>query len=121
MKKLTKLKEAYEKLGQEIARLEAPTVVTVNLKAMPNYFKVHVADKAMKWEEAMNYATSIGMRLPTVIELLRIAESGLFTGMAWTSCEVKGYVVTFARYVNTDSGDTQYDYKSDCHLVMCVA
>ena len=122
---LTKLREQYEKLGREIAALEKPRKQEVYgcLAGLENRYVVHVADKQMKWQEAKEYAESIGMRLPTKLELQLIAEAtDEFDnlGWVWSSSTPSNNTVT-AWYVYLNSGYTSYYNKNFSSSVLCVS
>ena len=90
---------------------------------LPEEFKIHVADKEMTWQEAMDYAESIGMRLPTKFELQAIAEStNEFNHMGYTwSASTLSNLTSDAWFVNLYYGYTYYNFKTRSLSVLCVA
>ena len=123
MTNLTKLEQKYTELGKEIAKLKTLSRVTsVSLLKIPQVLKIHVADKRMQWQEAMDYAESIGMRLPTKIELQIIAESTdefNLLGHTWSASTVSDSPAN-AWYVYLNYGYTYYTNKTYSRSVLCV-
>lgn len=90
---------------------------------LPDEFEIHVADREMTWQEAIDYAESIGMRLPTKFELQTIAEStDEFNDLGWTwSASTLSDVTTYAWYVYLLIGNTYIDNKTNSRSVLCVS
>jgi len=122
MSKLDNLKEQYAKLGEEIKKLEVSTT-EVLLAPLPSKFDVHVPPLQMTWQGAMDYAESIGMRLPTKIELQAIAMStSEFDefGFTWSSCR-HHFGVSDAWSVHLYSRRTDHLVKTNYKSVLCIA
>ena len=122
MNKLSELKKKYRELGEEIRKLELE-VTEINLVDVPKSMKIHIADRKMNWQEAMNYAASIGMRLPTKFELQAIAEStDEFNHLGWTwSSSTPSSIMTNAWYVGLIYGYPFSYGKTDSISVLCVS
>ena len=95
----------------------------IELVCLPKTFKIHVADKEMNWQEAVDYAESIGMRLPTKFELQVIAEStDEFSHLEWCwSSSSQSNTTTNAWNVNLDNGNTNYNLKTNSNSVLCLS
>ena len=95
----------------------------IKLTKLPEEFEVHVADRAMTWQEAMDYAKSIGMRLPNKFELQVIAEStDEFNDLNWTwSSSTLSSRATGAWLVYLYDGTTNDYYKTTAESVLCVS
>ena len=90
---------------------------------LPEELEIHVADKKMTWQEAMDYAESIGMRLLTKFELQVIAEStDEFNHMGYTwSASTLSNLTSNAWTVYLYDGSTNYYTKTLSISVLCVA
>lgn len=95
----------------------------IKLTKLPEEFEIHVAEKEMTWQEAMDYAESIGMRLPTKFELQAIAEStDKFNNLGWCwSSSTQSNGTTNAWSVFLTSGNTNNNNKTIGRSVLCVA
>ena len=96
----------------------------IKLVELPKTLKIHSQDKQMPWQDAMDYAASIGMRLPTKFELQAIAEStDEFNDLGWAwSSSTYSYDSTYAWYVYLDYGSTDISYvKTYTRSVLCVS
>ena len=94
----------------------------IKLVELPKTLKIHSQDKQMTWQEAMDYAASIGMRLPTKFELQAIAEStDEFNdlGWAWSSSTLSN-PTTVAWIVYLLNGFTTNTTKTTTRSVLCV-
>lgn len=123
MKFEREIKELEEKLNQlkKVASKEI-LVCEVDLISLPSKLNIHVADKQMTWKEAMDYAESIGMRLPTKFELQAIAEStNEFNdiGYVWSSSSDSDWT-DYAWYVSLSYGNTFNFDKTSNLRVLCV-
>jgi hypothetical protein len=121
--KLQELKAKYEELGREIKRLETHDTVEVELVQLPKKLELFDTGKQMTWNAAMDYAESIGMRLPTKFELQAIAESTdrfNHLGCTW-SASTRSYDTTLAWFVNLGIGNTSYNTKTSSISVLCVS
>ena len=90
---------------------------------LPEELEIHVADKKMTWQEAMDYAESIGMRLLTKFELQVIAESTdefNHMGYTWSASTLSNFT-SFAWNVNLTNGDTTNNDKTSSRSVLCVS
>jgi hypothetical protein len=118
--KLDALQFAYDELGKEI---EALKKVDYPWKAPKlNNLYIRAVNKEMTWQEAMDYAESIGMRLPTKLELQAIAESTdkfNYLGCVWSSSSISD-VPQGAWYVYLSYGYTFNVDKTDNYRVLCV-
>jgi len=94
----------------------------IKLTELPKTLKTYNPDKQMTWWEAMDYAESIGMRLPTKFELQAIAEStDEFEHLGWTwSASTPSNNPTLAWYVNLDIGNSFTTNKTGSYSVLCV-
>ena len=94
----------------------------IELVELPKTLKIHSQDKQMTWQEAMDYAASIGMRLPTKFELQAIAEStDEFNDLGWAwSSSTTSNVTTYAWNVNLNFGFTYNTNKTTTRSVLCV-
>ena len=90
---------------------------------LPEELEIHVADKKMTWQEAMDYAESIGMRLLTKFELQVIAEStDEFNHMGYTwSASTLSNNTSYAWNVYLYGGFTNTNNKTGSLSVLCVA
>ena len=96
--------------------------IEINLVEIPKTFKIHVADKEMNWQEAMDYAESINMRLPTKLELQVIAASTdefNHLGWCWSSSSLS-YFTTNAWIVYLNVGTTYNFGKTFSVSVLCL-
>jgi hypothetical protein len=121
--KLKELKQKYEELGREIKRLETLDTVEVELVQLPKKLKLFDPGKKMNWQQATDYAESIGMRLPTRPELQAIADStDEFNHLKWTwSSSTYSDGATYAWYVNLNFGGTSLGIKTSTTSVLCVS
>lgn len=122
MSKLDNLKEQYAKLGEEIKKLEVSTVRVIAIH-IPSEFDVHVALRKMNWQEAMDYAESIGMRLPTKLELQIIISSTVwfnYSGRAW-SASTTDYSTRHVWAAHLSDGMVGPLTKTGIASVICVA
>jgi len=94
----------------------------IKLVELPKTLKIHSQDKQMTWHEAMDYAASIGMRLPTKFELQAIAEStDEFNDLGWAwSSSTQSNITTYAWYVDLYYGYTFDNNKTNSISVLCV-
>ena len=95
----------------------------IKLTKLPDEFEIHVAGKEMTWKQAMDYAESIGMRLPTKFELQAIAESTEefnHLNYTWSASTISNYP-TSAWNVNLYYGYTNYTIKTYSRSVLCVS
>ena len=95
----------------------------IKLVELPKTLKIHSQDKQMTWHEAMDYAESINMRLPTKFELQAIAEStDEFNDLGWTwSSSTNSNFTTYAWSVGLNGGGTYgNDVKTGTGSVLCV-
>ena len=95
----------------------------IKLVELPKTLKIHSQDKQMTWHEAMDYAASIGMRLPTKFELQAIAEStDEFNDLGWAwSSSTNSYNTTYAWTVSLNNGNTDDYTKTFTSSVLCVS
>jgi formylglycine-generating enzyme required for sulfatase activity len=95
----------------------------IKLIKLPDTLKIHVAENQMTWKDAMDYAESIGMRLPTKFELQVIAEStDEFNDLGWVwSASTRSNIATYARYVYLLTGTTYSKCKTLSGSVLCVS
>jgi hypothetical protein len=95
----------------------------INMVKLPEEFEIHVADKEMTWQEAMDYAESIGMRLPTKFELQAIAEStDEFNDLCWCwSSSSPSNLTTYAWFVFLYFGTTSTTTKTTSGSVLCLS
>jgi hypothetical protein len=95
----------------------------IKLKEVPDTLKIHVAENKMSWQEAMDYAESVGMRIPSLIELQTIAAStDEFDYLGWVwSTSTRPYGTTLAWYVYLNGGDTLTINKTYSKSVLCVS
>jgi hypothetical protein len=124
MKFEKEIKELEEKLEQlKNAASREIIVCGVDLVSLPSNLQIHVANKQMTWQEAMDYAASIGMRLPTKFELQAIAASTEeFNDLDWTwSASTRSDLTTSAWSVNLGDGNTDNNDKTDSRSVLCVS
>lgn len=83
----------------------------------------HFADRKMNWHEAMEYAKSIGARLPYRWELCKwIDEDGYKFPSRWVwSASSCSSATSYAWYVYLVFGYTNFNYKStSSNYVVCV-
>jgi len=94
----------------------------IKLVELPKTLKIHSQDKQMTWHEAMDYAASISMRLPTKFELQVIVEStDEFNDLGWTwSSSTNSNFTTNAWNVNLNYGNTSDGNKTNTSSVLCV-
>lgn len=101
---------------------------TINLEPLPADLEIllDVADKRMSWDDAMEYAKSLGdgWRLPTKFELQAIAESLPETSklkqlICW-SASTQSCSTAYAWRVDLFLGATYYNGKPDSNAVLCV-
>jgi hypothetical protein len=94
----------------------------IKLIKLPDTLKIHVAENKMSWQEAMDYAESIGMRLPSLIELQVIGESTEeFNKIGWVwSASTRFYSSMIAWYVYINGGLTTTTGKSNSGSVLGV-
>ena len=94
----------------------------IKLVELPKTLKIHSQDKQMTWHEAMDYAASIGMRLPTKFELQAIAEStDEFNDLGWCwSSSTQSTNTTNAWLVLLNLGYTTNCSKAYSISVLCV-
>jgi hypothetical protein len=95
----------------------------IKLIKLPDTLKIHVAENQMTWKDAMDYAESIGMRLPTKFELQTIAAStDEFNYLGWVwSASTRSNITTTASNVFLYGGDTYYNNKTFSVSVLCVS
>ena len=95
----------------------------IKLIKLPEELEIHVADKKMPWKEAMDYAESIGMRLPTLPELQMIAAStGKFNDLEWCwSASTVSDDPTDAWNVGLGNRGTDTNFKTFSLSVLCVS
>jgi len=95
----------------------------IKLIELPKEMEIHVAGKQMTWKDAMDYAESIGMRLPTKFELQAIAEStDEFDHLVWAwSASTLSHFPTYAWYVYLYDGYTTNYSKTLSRPVLCVS
>jgi hypothetical protein len=95
----------------------------IKLIEVPKTLKIHNPDKEMTWQEAMDYAESIGMRLPTKFELQVIAEStDEYDDLGWIwSASTRLLTTTFAWTVYLYGGGTYSNLKTYSRSVLCVS
>ena len=95
----------------------------IKLVELPDEFEIYVTDKEMTWQEAMDYAESIDMRLPTKFELQAIAEStDEFNHLGWFwSSSSHSVTNTGAWAVYLNHGDMFSNIKSNSLSVICVS
>ena len=122
MKDLKQLKEQYEKLGNEIKKLEQQEI-TISLPYLPTELTVLFSDKSMNWEDAKLWCKEQGGRLPTKFELQYLAASGNIPEdkrnfYYWSSTE-SDYVGN-AWYVDLYNGYAFTDYKRATIPILCV-
>jgi len=120
-KEIRELEEKLEKLKR--AAGGKPDTTTVEVVSIPSKFEIHAADREMDWQEAMDYAKSIEMRLPTKLELQVIAAStDEFNDLGWTwSSSTRSDSTGYAWFVYLVNGFTTNDCKTDPGSVLCVS
>lgn len=94
----------------------------LKLIKLPEELEMHNPDKELPWEQAMVYAGSIGMRLPTKFELQVIAEStDEFNdlGCCW-SASTRSNFPSIAWAVTLTNGNTFNFNKTNSNSVLCV-
>lgn len=108
---------------QEIREKFKPHTKEQYLCALPLKLNIHVAPEKLNWYEAMEYAKSIGMRLPTKFELQAIVESTdnfNYLDWCWSSSALSSNT-TLAWHVYLGYGDTYTNNKTNGNSVLCVA
>ena len=107
---------------REIREKFKPHVKEQYLCALPLKLNIHIAPEKLNWYEAMEYAKSIGMRLPTKFELQAIVEStDNFNGLDWCwSSSTKFGNPTYAWNVDQSDGFTYFTDKMFGRSVLCV-
>jgi hypothetical protein len=110
--------------AEEVLLLTSEDLVPrANVMTPPSkLLEIHCTKKQMTWQQAMEYAASIGMRLPTKFELQAIAESTdrfNHLGCTW-SASTLSYDTTGAWIVYLGSGGTDYGTKDSNGSVLCV-
>lgn len=98
------------------------TTKEIKLAELPKTLKIHNPDKQMTWQEAMDYAASIGMRLPTKFELQAIAEStDEFNDLGWVwSSSMLSFARTLVWVVSLDYSNTNFKDKAYSKSVLCI-
>jgi hypothetical protein len=94
----------------------------IKLIKLPDTLKIHVAENQMSWQEAMDYAESIGMRLPSLIELQTIAASTDEyddIGWVWSASAQSNYAYAWNVYLN--DGCTSNTNTTNSESVLCVS
>jgi hypothetical protein len=122
LRKDNKMKKIVEEVSGE-GMTETKEIKETKLIEVPKTLKIHVAENKMTWQDAMDYAESIGMRLPSLIELQTIAASTDdydYLGWIW-SASTRSSNTTDAWYVYLDNGDTYYNNKTFSLSVLCVS
>jgi len=120
-KEIRELEEKLEKLKR--AAGGKPDTTTVEVVSIPSKFEIHAAGREMDWQEAMDYAKSIEMRLPTKLELQVIAAStDEFNDLGWTwSSSTLSYLTGDAWYVGLIYGYSTNSSKTLPRSVLCVS
>jgi hypothetical protein len=109
---------------EEVLLLTSEDLVSrANVRTPPSkFFEIHCTKKQMTWQQAMDYAASLGMRLATKFELQAISEvTDEFNDLDYTwSSSTPSNRTTIAWVVNLGSG-SMYSYdKTNSTSVLCV-
>ena len=119
MKDLRKLEEQYKRLGDEIEALKQSQGLEIIVPELK--LKIIFADETMTWQDAQDWCQKQGGRLPTILELKSLADSGQVPEdkrkfYYWTSEPVS----QFAWVVYLNRGNTLYNAKVSFDSVLCV-
>jgi hypothetical protein len=132
MKDLEKLKLQYEKLGQEIKKLEEEQPIAVFLHRLPPRLDIVFSKQDLTFEEANEWCRSMNGRLPTLLEMQAIVDSYKqtielpdslsveapfslqLTNYYWTSEKYPGYTLVYLKTGYVMYIDSFYKYPAIC-------
>jgi len=118
MQELNKIKELFDDFIKEADKLVSKVRVEQTIPEKTIYWG-ETAEKEMTWEEAKDWCTEQGGRLPTKNELLQAHKDvdGFLSSYYWSATE---YGSTAAYGVNFSECATYYYSKTIASYVRCV-
>ena len=90
-------------------------------ESKPSYEVIATSPKKMKWQEAMDWAESLGCRLENMDELQEAHKTkDVDDDKSYWSSTSYDTSTTFAWYVYFNDGDVSNSHKSDTYYARCV-
>ena len=118
MQELNKIKELFDDFIKEADKLVSKVRVEQTIPEKIIYWG-ETAEKEMTWEEAKDWCTEQGGRLPTKNELLQAHKDvdGFLSSYYWSATE---YISTLAFSVNFSNCSSLLSFKTYALNVRCV-